>query len=242
MKTFSPVLLAGLVCLPVYTLAEDATPKSPLTGQIQFGLEKTDGNTESETLNAALQLIYDKDRWTHSFDGSYTRMQFFGEDNANSHMLAEKTQYHLTREVNYAFFSVWYLKDKFSGYDGQGSASVGYGHKLISSDKQQLTAEIGAGLAWYRERTDAANEETYPVGIVNLEYSLQLTANTTLTDSLEIESGTKNTYVANVLSLSVAMNDKWSVNLSYNVMHNTDALAGSEKTDTTFSTSLAYNF
>lgn len=240
MKTQQKIILACCIYSSAGLVMAE-TVDNGWTGHIEFGLVAAKGNTDSKSLNAALDTTYQKNAWTHQFSGSIMRAEFFDTENANNYLVAQTTKYSLS-DVAYTFSTAWYYNDKFSGYDGQSSISVGYGRKFIDSEKHQLTIEVGPGIAYYKENTAEANTETYPVGVVSLEYAWKLTDSTDITDSFTIESGSKNTYVDNALALSVAINEKFSLSLGLQVRHNTEALIGSEATDTTLTTNLVYNF
>lgn len=240
MKTQQKIILACCIYSSAGLVMAE-TADNGWTGQATLGLMTTKGNTDSKSLNAALDTTYHKNAWTHQFSASIMRAEFFDTENANNYLVAPITKYSLS-DVAYTFLTAWYYNNKFSGYDGQSSISVGYGRKVIDSEKHQLTIEVGPGIAYYKENTAEANTETYPVGVVSLEYAWKLTDSTDITNSFTTESGSKNTYIDNALALSVAINKRFSLSLGLHVTHNTEALTASEATDTTLTTNLVYSF
>jgi putative salt-induced outer membrane protein len=68
----------------------------------------------------------------------------------------------------------------------------------------------------------------------------QLTETTRIVDRFLVETGSDNTYLQNDLGLEVAIKGALALRLGYQVRHNTDVPAGTEKTDTLTTVGLIY--
>jgi putative salt-induced outer membrane protein len=218
-------------------------------GQGEAGMVKTSGNTESESLNIGLDLSYTQGDWSNSvvlkaFRASNNDVESAGSISAD---------YLIKRALNQRsnlFATVGYLDDDFDGFTEKYSLSVGYGYKLIDSEKTKWVTSLGIG---YR---DASIIIPRPVGDTSLsnstlsingatfvarsEYKTSLTDNTSIVDNFKLELGSDNSFFENEAALLVAMNNKFSLKVGFLVRHNTDPGSDSDKTDTITTLSLVY--
>ncbi len=237
---------AALVVGPSVFAAEDGTDENGWSGEGEFGLVVTTGNTETETLNANLATAYTHDAWVHKGGLSALSASEDGTRTAERYQLTGKTEYH-TSEVSHWFGSLRYEEDKFSGFDHQGILTAGYGWTLLERETSFLDVEGGIGA----RRTQAAADpetgmqpeaETDPVLRGAVEYWWQFTQNARLQNDFLVETGRDNTFVQNQLGLRVAINDRFAVKLGYEVRHNTEAPEDIEETDTVSTVNLVYSF
>jgi putative salt-induced outer membrane protein len=223
------------------------------TGKGQAGFVSTQGNSESKSGNAALDLSFTDEPWKHAFHLG----GLYGEnDNVVS---AERwdtrwqSNYDFTKAF-YGFGALRYAHDLFSGFRYQGSATVGVGYKFIDTTDTKLEAQVGAG---YREsrpeqltkdpsgavisRTllPQQNEAIFTAG---LDYSQALTSTTTLANKFLVESGSSNTLFTDALTLTVKMAKKLALSLGYSLQDNTNPPVGLKSLDTTETINLVFEF
>jgi len=211
-------------------------------GQGEAGIIRTTGNTESENLNLGLSLSYNQGKWTNKFVAAAYQQSSDNVDSADSLSTLARE---LTPRSNF-FGSLGYLDDDFDGFTEKLTASIGYGYKLI--DSERTTWETSAGVG-YR---DTSTIETDDDGLITetdisgatfnalSQFKTSLTANTTFTDTFKSEIGSDNSFFENEAAIDVAMNDRFSLKVGFLVRHNTDPGEGSEETDTITSLSLVY--
>ena len=131
-------------------------------------------------------------------------------------------------------------KDLFSAYDSQFSQTVGYGRRLIDSDRHKLNATIGAG-ARQSDLIDGTSEsETIFRG--GMDYTWTLNGNAEFKQDLIVESGEENTYLESVTALSAKLVGNLALVASYTIKNNSEVLPGIEDTDTFTALSLEYTF
>ena len=235
--------LAALMMLAITApvLAQDADePPQGWRGQGELGYVKTTGNTDTSSLNLALEFIYEKEKWRHTLGATMLRAKKSGTTDADRWTARAQSDYKFN-EKSYLFGSVRHDADKFAGYNPVTSFAVGYGRHLIESDKHFLLGEIGAG---YRMQEVALTGLSEDGAIITgrLDYRWTISDSTEFGNLFLVESGSDNTFFQNDTSLTVAINKAFGVKIGYQYRHNTDPPLGSDDTDQQFTTNLVYNF
>ena len=226
------LLAAGLVAaLPA---------QADWSGKGELGGVLARGNTETETVSGKLDVSNELGRWTHKAGFSILRTVNDGVTSANRWELRGESDYSLS-DRSYVFGALRYEDDQFTDYNYQATASVGYGYKLIDSDRTKLDGKIGVG---FRQSELQLTGETEDNAIARgaLEFSHQLTETTLVVDKFLIESGSNNTFIQNILGLEVKMNASLALGLSYEVRTNSDVQPGTDKTDQILTANLVFGF
>lgn len=246
MLTRALPLVAALFALPVMAAQEGDEETEGWSGEGEFGLVVTTGNTETETLNAKLKGAYEQGPWVYKAGLVALSASEDGNTTAERYELSGKSEYHVS-DVSYWFGSLRYESDRFSGFDYQGTVAAGYGHTLFDSETSHLDAEIGLGLRRAKpapepdllEEPDAQSD-----AIVRgaAGYWWQLTETTRFENDFLVEAGADNTYLENAAGLRVAINSRFAVKLGFSVRHNTDVPESTDKTDTVSTVNLVYSF
>ncbi len=206
----------------------------------ELGVVAARGNTETDTVNGRIQLEYTRERWTNEsvVTGVYSRDA--DEIRASRLVLGNKTDYSLS-ERSYLVGALRYDRDRFTDYRYQTTASLGYGHRFLDTERHRLRGEIGPGVRYAEFRE---SEETDTDFIVRgfLNYAWQISETAELKNRLLVESSTDNTFTENELSLQVAINDRLALKAGLAVRHNSDVEPGTKNTDTLTTANLVYNF
>ncbi|MEQ9023081.1 MAG: DUF481 domain-containing protein, partial [Pseudomonadales bacterium] len=187
MKSILRTLGASLVCTSFSVFAGD------WSGSGDLGYNSVSGNSESNSLAAALSTNYDTlGDWLYmgEFD-TYSASQD-EETTAKTYSIKLQTDYKIS-ERSFAFGNVRYLDDRFSGYDYQSSTSVGFGKTFFEDGISLFRAQAGIG---YRknELMDGMGKETESIWTTRATYHRSLTENTRFESRLISESGAENTY------------------------------------------------
>jgi putative salt-induced outer membrane protein len=205
----------------------------------ELGAVVTSGNTDAETINAKTRVRYEEEAWRHTLQLEALKRADEGTSSAERYLGSFKSDWKF-RPRDYLFAALRYEKDRFSGYDYQGSATVGYGRRVIDEEGTRLDMEAGLGHRSSRLQDGTRDDDAIVRAALFLEHHLSTTAQ--LGQDLLIQSGQDNTEIESVTSLSATINDKMALRLSLNVKHNTDVPPDREKTDTITAVSLVYNF
>ncbi len=250
-----PAALSFLAALiPVAAMCDDAPPPQDVwTGKGQAGYVSSQGNTQSKSANAAIDMAYLDGPWNHMFHlgGLYGRSS--GVLSAERWDTLWQTNYSLTADL-FTFGALRYEHDMFSGFNYQASGAAGLGYKFIDTDATKLSAQVGVGYQVLRPEditkdadgavTDRTLEpsESGVIGTLGVTYSQALTGTTTLSDNLLVNAGSINTLVTNSLALTVKMSTKLALSLGYAIQDNTKPPAGLKKLDTLTTVNLVYAF
>ncbi len=234
------VALALCLCSAAALAQNPAPPADPLVGSVALGYLATSGNTDSTNTNAAFKLTWDRGRsWTHNWTALAISARTNGVTTAEAYAAGYKAQRALGERA-YLFASGDWRQDQFSGYDRQATEAVGYGRKLLNTDRQTLSIEggIGAKQSTLIDGTDTDE------GIVrgDLDYLLHLGETSEFSQKLLIEAGSDNRYTESTSALKAKIRGNLALVLSYVIKNNSAVPVGIENTDRYTAISLEYGF
>lgn len=208
------------------------------TGKGELGASFASGNSENESVNAALEVGKAFDQWAHKLgfagnygsDGSVTTAQRWEARGQSNYNFTDRA---------YWFGAGRYEDDRFSAYDFQATLSTGLGYKIIDSERTKLWVQGGPGYR-YAEFNDTGESEDGVIFRGDLGLDHQLTDTTKIVERFLVETGSENTYLQNDLGLEVTIEGALALRIAYQVRHNTDVPAGVDKTDTLTTVGLIY--
>lgn len=234
------LILATALILPVSVKAQEAQePESPWSGKATLGYLATSGNTENSTLNTGFEIGYTATKWAHLFKAKAINASENEATTAEAYDAGWKSERKLS-EHNFLFGRLDWRKDRFGGFDTQFSQTVGYGRRLIDTDKHKLSAELGAGARQSEAQDGTEQDETIATGGVYYKWLFSETAE--FLQDLKVEAGSENTYLESITAIKARLVGDLALVASYTVKHNTDVPALTEKTDTYTALSLEYAF
>ncbi len=231
-------IFALLLAMPALAQEEEA-PESPWTGKVLLGYLASSGNTDTTNLNSGFSLAYAMNDWTHSFEATAVNSSEDNETTAEAYTAGWKSERALS-EANFLYGRLDWRKDRFSGYDTQFSQTVGYGRRIINTDRHSLNGEIGAGARQSDLVTGETESETIVTGGLYYKWAISETAE--FTQDFLVESGSSNTYLESVTAVSATLVGNLALVASYTVKNNSDVPVGIEETDTYTALSLEYLF
>ena len=235
LRTF---VMAAALLAPFSLMAQDE-PESPWSGKATLGYLATSGNTENATLNTGFEAGYKTGDWAHMANAAAIYASENEDTTAKAYDLGWKSERNLT-DKDFLFGRVTWRKDEFGGYDTQLSETIGYGRRLLDTDKHKLNAEIGAGARQSKLQDGTEEDETIFRGGMHYKWLFSETAE--FRQNLTAEGGQENTYVESVTAISAKLLGDFALVASYTIKHNTDVPALIEKTDTYTALSLEYAF
>lgn len=222
-----------------HEVEDEEGPEGPWSGKARLGYLGTTGNTETTNMSGAFEVQYALEKWTHSFDAAAIYASEDKNTTAEAYTAGWKSELALS-DANFLFGRLDWRKDRFSGYDQQFSQTLGYGRRLIDTDKHSLNGEVGFG-ARQSDLADGTSEnETILTG--GLYYKWALSENSEFTQDLLVEAGSENTYTVSKTAISATLVGDLALVASYTIKNNSDVPLGTEKTDTFTALSLEYAF
>jgi putative salt-induced outer membrane protein len=230
----------ALLVLAGPALAQAPAPADPLVGSASLGYLSTSGNTESTNANAAFEATWDlMGPWKHDWTALAINARTNDITTAESYTAGYKAQRDFS-ETSYLFFSGDWRSDEFAGYEQQVSEAVGYGRRLIDSERHMLALEGGGGA----KQTDLITGDSLDEAIVRgaLDYLFTISETSEFSQKLLIEQGDENRYTESTSALKTRIVGNIALVFSYVIKSNSDVPIGIEKTDRFTSISLDYAF
>lgn len=238
-------IIGGLsLCLVAGVAAAQApaptAPPDPFVGSVALGYLSTSGNTETTNGNASFKVDWDLDGpWKHTWTALAITARTADVTTAKAYAAGYKG----ARDINersYLFASGDWRQDRFSGFDRQATEAVGYGRKLIETDRQALAVEGGVGA----KQSDLIDGTKFDEGIVRggLDYLLHISDNAEFSQRLLIEQGDENRYSESTSALKARIFGDVALVLSYVIKNNSDVPVGVQNTDRFTAISLEYGF
>jgi len=228
-----------LAAAPLFAQQEEVAEESPWSGSVKFGYISTSGNTDNQSMNSGFEVNYKPGRWEHQARAAAIYSTESDVTTAEAYDFGWKSALNLT-EHDFMFGRLDWRKDRFSSITEQFSQSVGYGRRLIDTEKHSLNGELGVG-ARQSELADGSDEnDTIVTG--RLTYAWKITDTAGFGQSLLVESGSSNTFTESVSELRAQLAGALALVASYTIRHNSDVLPGTETTDTRTAISIEYGF
>ena len=227
----------------------EATPEG-WSGTVAAGYVAIDGNSESTNANFKGTVQYDQDRWHHSALATAIGSSDDEETSSEAYKAQLKTKYDLSKII-YAFGLAEYNKDRFSSYDHQIFEAAGLGWRVFRTETQEFNLEAGIGASQQKlaqpdppapPLTSDERDVSEVVGRFGAEYHWHISENAVFSETVSSTVGSDNTYIESLTELKAGIIGDIALVLAYLVKHNTDIVAGAEKTDSQTSISLEYKF
>jgi putative salt-induced outer membrane protein len=217
-----------------------AGPPDPFVGSVALGYLSTSGNTETTNGNASFKTDWDLDGpWRHTWTALAITARTSDVTTAKAYAAGYKGARDIN-ELSYLFASGDWRQDRFSGFDRQATEAVGYGRRLIDTNRQRLAVEGGVGA----KQSDLTDGRKFDEGIVRggLDYLLRISDNAEFSQRLLIEQGDENRYSESTSALKARIIGDIALVLSFVIKNNSDVPVGVQNTDRFTAISLEYGF
>lgn len=225
---------AAALAAPVFAQQQEG-----LSGKVAFGYLATSGNSDNENMNLSFSGKKVSGNWTHALDGQAVKSSTNSVTTAQAYGLGWQSQYDFS-EHNFVFGLVDWDKDEFSAYDQQTREVVGYGRRIIGTEKHVLNGQAGIGARQADLRDGTSEDDT--IARLGLDYEWQISDTAKFNQTFSVESGSNNTYTESMSSLSADVWGNFAIVLSYTIKQNSTVPAGVAKRDTFTAISLEYSF
>ena len=239
------VLLTGVMlalAVSAVTAAEEEEKKekeSPWTATVGLGYVNTSGNTNTESLVFKADVAYEIEKWKHV--GHFDTLNSSTDDVSTADRLrfGVQSDYKFTkRDYFYGLFN--YEDDKFSGFEYQAKLSVGYGRKIIMTEKHELDGEIGPGYRKFRPDNEPSEDEAL-LRLAGL-YKWTISSYSEFTQDLIGDFGELQDEWRSVTALRTSIYEDLALRLAYEVRYLDVVPAGNDNYDRTTTVSLDYTF
>ena len=119
---------------------------------------------------------------------------------------------------------------------------MGYGRRLIDTDRHALNVELGGGLRQIEFQEPEGAQESEGIGRFGLDYEWKIAESNKLRQQINVETGSANTSTESITELRLSVVGNLFAVLSYTVLNNSDVGPGDDKTDTYTALNLSYRF
>jgi len=122
-------------------------PVSLWEGSLEFGLDGTEGNSQTLNYRVGLDLTRESESWEIDLDLDYNRKTNQSETTTNRAFLDWRLE-RLFHESPWTWFVHGTVEhDEFDPYDLRVTTDTGLGYKLIRTEATKLTGRVGGGFA-----------------------------------------------------------------------------------------------
>ena len=153
----SPLILQALVCAALACSAPamaqappPATPPEPTAWTVTAGagLALTSGNTDTSTVNASYEVVYDPQaQYLVRSDWLMIRGKNEGDLSADRLGLNVRSEVRLNERA-YIFGQNQFLRDRFKSIDYLMAPAAGFGYTIIETPETTMAVDLGLGGVW----------------------------------------------------------------------------------------------
>jgi len=236
-----PFLAALLLSSPFVVAAEDTREvPSAWDGSAELGFIDTSGNTDTQSTNGAFKVKHKGEQWdkalkltalTSKEDGVTSKEKYNGEINLDRNFDAR----------SYLAITGTQERARFSGFEYQSTASVGYGYRVINEDKMKLAFEAAPG---YRrdklKESGDINEDT--ILRIDADFSWTIQKGVEFTEEFVAELGEENSTYKSETGLKSQINGSLATKLTYKIKYVDEVPPENKNTDREFGVTLVYSF
>ena len=219
---------------------KEEEPKSPWTSTVGLGFVNTSGNTNTESLTFKFDIAYEVERWKHEAHLETLKASTDDVTTADRKLFTAQTNYKF-RPLDYFWGNFSYEDDRFTGFEYQAVLSLGYGRKLINTDKHKLDAEIGPGYRNSKVEGAPSSEDEALVRAVG-KYKWLISNYSEFTQDLIGNFGEDQTEWRSITALRTSIADNLALRLAYNVRYLDKVPPGNVSYDRTTTITLDYTF
>lgn len=239
-----PKTLLAAALTMTFNGAAQAEDSKGFAGNGEFGYSSTSGNTESDSLYAALKLQYTRsadeilagiEANSQSEDNNTTQERYLIDLQYNRYFSASKDFY--------GFVTGRFENNRFEGLDLDSTYSVGLGKQLFKNDAMSLKGEAGVGYQIVDFTQDFGGQtEEQAVIRGKLDYQYTINQNVDFVQDLIITDGSEQMKTEANTAVKVKLAEQMRLKAGFKYRHNSDPAAGADKVDTQTLLTLTYDF
>ena len=208
-------------------------------GEIDLGGAINTGNTDAKAFSGSIKLSNAIGLWRHKIAASFD----YARNNGNLTKQRLLTSYQLNYETDeriYAFGRTEYEDDRFSGFNYRIYGGGGFGYRLFNGDTIQWSVETGPGLRYANVVNVGGGDAEFTFRTASA-FKWLVFPSTVFSQDTEYLLNGSNT-LTTTTAITVALTDKLSGRMSFNLRNDSNPPAGAVNTDTTTKASIVYGF
>ncbi|MGB5276739.1 MAG: DUF481 domain-containing protein [Gammaproteobacteria bacterium] len=214
--------------------------ESPWTTTAGLGYVSTSGNTNTDSLTFKFDTAYEIEKWKH--EAHFETLQAGTDDvtTADRKLFTAQSNYKF-RPRDYFFGNFSYEDDRFTGFEYQAVFSLGYGRKILLTEKHELDAEIGPGYRNSKVEGAPSSEDEALLRLAG-KYKWKISDYSDFSQDLLGNFGEDQTEWRSVTALRTSIYQNLALRLAYNVRYLDKVPVGNERYDRTTTVTLDYTF
>lgn len=219
-----------------------APPPKAREGKAEFALVTTSGNSSTQSIGAAGQIIFRPPQWVIEGQTAFVRNKAEDIVSAKSFAARGRGARVLSPRLQ-AFGQHSYLRDLFSGVVHRNHTEGGASYLVVQSGRNTLYAD--GGLGYLKERRTKGVSLSTPTAGVGTRYKLQLAETSDITDDLLMSfdlSDTGTWRLQHAIALTAKVAAPLSLKISNLVRYVDEPVEGFDQTDTITSAALVLSF
>lgn len=162
-KHLAKYLLALLLLANTAAYADEeddapSQPLPPLSTEIELGYQSLSGNSDSQSLNSRLGLIYVKDQYRHQAETRYLLVDKDGEEDKRKAQLELQSDMKINKRA-YILANANYVDDKYGPYFIDFTLATGLGYQLLRRETFLIEVEAGPGYRHQEPNIDEIDDD-----------------------------------------------------------------------------------
>jgi len=231
---------ASIFAIALTPLTASATEaESGWSNNVELGAVKTNGNTQTLTLNSAAKLAHNGKRLRDTIKASANNSSDRNATTAEKYAVSLQEDWKIT-ERDYLFVRYGFESDRFAGFSRRFSETIGYGRDLVKTDQFSWNLELGGGLRQIQFTDQSRKNEAIARAASALSWEISESAK--LTQEFSTEGGKSGWASKSVTGLQHTLNSHLSSKIAMKLDHNSKVAAGTKKMDVETAITLVVNF
>ncbi len=239
---FMRVGLLFLMSAAAVATEKPETLQSVWQGEGELGFSLTDGNTKTNNFNGKLKLLHTLPVWENTYIVEALNESQNDDTSAEKYGISAQSNKKL-EGPNFLFSLMTYEKDRFSGFSYESTVSIGYGRRVLETEKTVLDLELGPGYRLSKQNLPLSSSQDEAILRLGCKYNVSLAESATFSQTLSIDSGEERVVTKSVSSISSSIVGNLAMKVSLSIKNNSEPVQiSNEKTDTETSFTLVYGF
>lgn len=213
-------------------------PSEKWKGDAELGVLLSNGNTQTENINAKLGVLNERPQWRHELRLEAWHASDADTTTAEKYFASGKTDYKLNA-FDYLFGTVSYDADRFSGYEYQAIEALGYGRRLAATERVTFDVEAGPGMRQSKTENGESQNDAILRAAAKLNWNLSTTS--VFSESLATEIGGDVVVSKSITALKTNVAGNLAMKLSFTTTYTSAVPPGFHKTDAQTAVTLVYN-
>lgn len=211
-------------------------------GNIQFGLNGSQGNADSFAIASGFELSRETERTNWDVDLNYAMTEQNGVESQNNALLWSTWDYKLASPRWSWFIKTQLEYDEFKNFDLRLAKSTGLGYLFVDTPATQFRARFGAGVS---QEIGGDNDDVIPEADFGFDYAYNINARNKLSivhDYFPDWSDFSNFRQVTDAGWEIAISEAHGLSLKLGFIHRYDSTPeGAEKSDVNYNVLMLWN-